>query len=108
MAAKKMKKATKGKRGCLTRAGKLKKGWKWSKSRKGFCAPAKKKAAKKGKRKSAKRSAAAKKAAATRKARSAAHHEAKFPIERSREPERLDVSKFTAEELKSFGYMRRR
>ena len=66
-----MKKASKGKRGCLTRAGKLKKGWRWAKGRKGHCVHAKKKAAPKKARKSAKRSAAARKAAATRKARAA-------------------------------------
>lgn len=66
-----MKKASKGKRGCLTRAGKLKKGWRWSKGRKGYCVHAKK-AAKKKRTSSAKRKAAGRKAAATRKARAAA------------------------------------
>jgi hypothetical protein len=52
MAAKKKsgpKKAAKGKTGCLKQNGRLKKGFKWAKGRKGFCSPtAAKKAAKKG------------------------------------------------------------
>jgi len=110
-------KAKKGKTGCLKPNGRLKKGFRWAKSRKGECVKAKsapKKAAgkKKSTRKSAKRVAAGKKAAATRKAKSAMKAAARFdtayPVERTREPERIDVSKFTSEELKSFGGMRRR
>ena len=46
MAAKKkrgsMRKASTGKGGCLKAGGKLKKGWRWAKSRKGYCVRAKK------------------------------------------------------------------
>lgn len=55
MAAKKKsgpKKASKGKNGCLKQNGRLKKGFKWAKGRKGFCSPT---AAKKKKKKSAPR-----------------------------------------------------
>jgi hypothetical protein len=45
--ASKMKKASKGKSGCLKGNGRLKKGWRWAKRRKGFCVPAKKKKSKK-------------------------------------------------------------
>lgn len=68
-----MKKASKGKRGCLKPNGRLKKGFKWAKSRRGYCVSvAAKKKSSSRKRKSTKRSAAAKRAAATRKARAAA------------------------------------
>jgi hypothetical protein len=40
--AAKMKKATTGKGGCLKSKGRLKKGWRWAKRKKGFCVPAKK------------------------------------------------------------------
>ena len=68
MAAKKKggpKKATKGKNGCLKNNGKLKKGFKWAKGRKGYCQPvAAKKAAKKGGKKGgAKKGGSRKKAA---------------------------------------------
>lgn len=109
------KKASKGKRGCLKPNGKLKKGWRYAKSRKGYCMPtksaAKKKKAgkKKTARKSTKRSAAAKKAAATRKARAAARYEASreagYPIERTSSPSFLDTSKLTAEDLKAYSQM---
>ena len=38
-----MKKASTGKGGCLKSKGRLKKGWRWSRSRKGYCVRAKKK-----------------------------------------------------------------
>ena len=60
MAAKKkksgVKKASKGKTGCLKNNGKLKKGFKWAKGRKGYCQPVAakpKKAGKKGGKKKA-------------------------------------------------------
>lgn len=51
------KKASKGKSGCLKQNGRLKKGFKWAKGRKGYCAPAKAKkpAKKKGGKKRAPR-----------------------------------------------------
>lgn len=42
-----MKKATKGKNGCLKPNGRLKKGFRWAKGRKGYCLSTKKSAAKK-------------------------------------------------------------
>lgn len=54
-ARKKMKKASKGKSGCLKSNGRLKKGFKWAKSRRGYCvsvAPKKKSTRKKSTRKS--------------------------------------------------------
>lgn len=64
MAAKKSgpKKASKGKNGCLKNNGKLKKGFKWAKGRKGYCQPvAAKKAAKKGGKKGGAKKSPAKK-----------------------------------------------
>lgn len=52
-----MKKATKGKNGCLKPNGRLKKGFRWAKSRKGFCikADSAKKGHAKGKKRGPKR-----------------------------------------------------
>ena len=62
MAAKKKsgpKKASKGKTGCLKANGRLKKGFKWAKGRKGYCQPVAAKPKKKGGKKGGKKKAAA-------------------------------------------------
>lgn len=66
MAAKKKsgpKKAAKGKNGCLKNNGKLKKGFKWAKGRKGFCLPVAAKPKKAAGKKGGKKKAPAKKMA---------------------------------------------
>lgn len=97
-----MKKARKGKRGCLTRAGKLKKGFRWAKRRKGFCIPTKKKAAKKA------RKAGGKKKVAARRRRtvppmSAELRAAILSVPTSPEARYARRGQFSEEELKSFG-----
>ena len=100
----KMKKASKGKRGCLTRDGKLKKGFRWAKRRKGFCIPTKKKAA--AKKKAAKKKAAAKKRTPRRRAlepMSAELTAAILSVPTSPEARYARRGQFSEEELKSFG-----
>lgn len=101
-----MKKARKGKRGCLTRAGKLKKGFRWAKRRKGFCiSTTKKKAAKR-------RKVGSKKKATARRRRSvppmSAELRAAILSVPSAEKRYESRAAFTPEELKSFGALRRR
>lgn len=98
----KMKKASKGKRGCLTRAGKLKKGFRWAKRRKGMCIAIKKKKA--TKKKPAKKKTAKKRAPRRRALPPLPPHVTAAiltaPGERTKYEQR---GAFTEEELKSFG-----
>lgn len=71
MAAKKKsgpKKASKGKNGCLKLNGRLKKGFKWAKNRKGYCQPVAAKPKKAAAKKAASKKGGKKKSAARKKA----------------------------------------
>lgn len=102
-ARKKQRKATKGKNGCLRPNGRLKKGWKWAK-RRGYCAPAK------GKKKAAKKGGKKRTAARRRRAlpELPAAVRAAILTAPSAEEKYAQRGQFSAEELKDFGYMRRR
>lgn len=94
-----MKKASKGKRGCLKSNGRLKKGFKWAKGRRGYCVPVKaapKKKASKKRRASRRRRAMPELPASVRAAILSA------PGAEERYAKR---GEFSAEELKSFGAM---
>ncbi|NDF13486.1 MAG: hypothetical protein EB060_11825 [Proteobacteria bacterium] len=105
-----MKKASKGKRGCLNRKGKLKKGFRWAKSRKGFCIAVGKKH-KPAKRKPVKRKPAKRKPAKRKPVehKLPAHITAAImntPKESGRTVLLRPGEAFSAEELRSFGAVR--